>query len=255
MNVLTGAPLASQDGAASGNRSAAGGTDYSPLYVETGDAPGLDVAHALRPKSARRDGGRASDLLANQEGATLEFVDCTYTVKVAKKGEEGKPCAAKQDRALLQRCSARVQPGEVLALMGPSGAGKTTLLNTLTLEKGGGTPTGVIAINGHPFTFAMYQQHACYVTQTDRLWAFLTAREHLEYATALYQPSELGVRSISTRGAYHTRLSARGSIGSAAAEAGVAGVAGGGGVIGGGGGSAAASSAACARRSRPTTVR
>ena len=35
----------------------------------------------------------------------------------------------------------------------------------------------------------MYQQHACYVTQTDRLWAFLTAREHLEYASALYRPS------------------------------------------------------------------
>ena len=78
---------------------------------------------------------------------------------------------------------------QVLALMGPSGAGKTTLLNMLTLEKSGGVPLGRITINGHPFTFELYQQHACYVTQTDRLWAFLTTREHLELSSALYLPA------------------------------------------------------------------
>jgi len=90
---------------------------------------------------------------------------------------------------LLRDVSAVVRSGEVLALMGPSGAGKTTLLNLLTLEKGAGTPTGRVTLGGEPFTLEVFRREAAVVQQTDQLWAFLTAREHLEYACALHQPT------------------------------------------------------------------
>ena len=131
----------------------------------------------LATRSARSE-------LSTDAGAVLTFKDCAYVVKLRKRGPGGE-----RTRLLLEGCSARVPAGEVLALMGPSGAGKTTLLNMLTLEKSGGTPSGSISLNGHPFTFAIYQRHACYVTQTSQLWPFLTVREHLSFAAALYQPS------------------------------------------------------------------
>lgn len=110
--------------------------------------------------------------------ATFTFADCGYSVH----GSDGK------SKTLIQDCTASVSAGEVLAIMGPSGAGKTTLLNMLTLERSGGVPTGRVTLNGHPFTYSLYQKHACYVTQTDQLWPFLTAREHLVHAAAMYQP-------------------------------------------------------------------
>jgi ABC-type multidrug transport system ATPase subunit len=124
-----------------------------------------------------------SELSVDAKGAVLTFVDCTYVVRLKKRGPKGEAT-----RRLIDGCSASVPAGEVLALMGPSGAGKTTLLNMLTLERSGGSPSGSITLNGHPFTFGIYRRHACYLPQTSQLWPFLTAREHLELAAALYQP-------------------------------------------------------------------
>ncbi|KAL3921045.1 MAG: hypothetical protein SGPRY_005037 [Prymnesium sp.] len=109
----------------------------------------------------------------------LEFVDVAYTVKAPKKGV----------KVLIRDCSARIYPGHVLALMGPSGAGKTTLLNALTLEPSGGTPYGRITLNGHPFTLSVYRKYAASVAQSDTLWAFLTTKEHLSLAVGLMQPA------------------------------------------------------------------
>ena len=95
---------------------------------------------------------------------------------------------APKEKTLLDGCSATVRPGEVLAIMGPSGAGKTTLLNTLTLEPSGGKPFGTVTLNGQPFTLPVYKQHAAVVQQSESLWTFLTARQHIVYAVRLYQP-------------------------------------------------------------------
>ena len=90
-------------------------------------------------------------------------------------------------KVLIKDLSASVPAGSVLALMGPSGAGKTTLLNLLTLEPSGGQPYGTVTLNGHPWTLSLYTQHAATVAQTNQLWAFLTAREHIDFAAAFYQ--------------------------------------------------------------------
>ena len=182
-------------------------------------------------------------LMANEGGASFDFVDCSYSVKVCTHRASSRtptprpyllcvrhvhtacplrstacahcvphpprrvascPCTAlltsrrfqvpldgsmfaKTDKVLISDCSASVPPGSVLALMGPSGAGKTTLLNELTLAKVGGTPTGTVTLAGHIFDMKCYQSYAAVVQQVDLLWPFLTAREHIVYATALYQ--------------------------------------------------------------------
>ena len=92
-------------------------------------------------------------------------------------------------RALIALILAsQVEAGHVLAILGPSGAGKTTLLNMLTLEKKGGKPTGLLTLNGHPFTLELYRKYSAYVQQNDALWACMNARDHLVYAHMLYQP-------------------------------------------------------------------
>ena len=107
----------------------------------------------------------------------LSFTRVSYTVDV----DSGPP------KALLTDVTGSVDAGHVLAVLGPSGAGKTTLLNTLTLQKlVGGTPTGDVRVDGEPLTTALYDRTCAYVEQSDSLWASLTAREHLEFATALY---------------------------------------------------------------------
>jgi len=144
-----------------------------PNQARADDAPTKGGGGEAEMAVAGRPSGSFSRL-----GATLEFTDVSYAVKT-KTGT----------KVLLRECSARVPAGEVLALMGPSGAGKTTLLNALSLTPGGGTAYGKVTLNGQPFTLKCYKEQAASVAQHDTLWAHLTVREHLAYATALMQPT------------------------------------------------------------------
>jgi len=129
------------------------------------------------------------------EKVRLAFERLSYTVPV-----KGSAVA----KALLTDIKGEVTSGYVLAILGPSGAGKTTLLNMLTLQQSGGTPTGYINVNGEPLTTALYDRTCAYVEQTDTLWASLTVREHLAYATSLFRPEldedakAVAVNSLST---------------------------------------------------------
>ena len=149
--------------------------DAAASHNEKPNAPMITPSAASSSAGAGGPGQTAGDV-------ELKFIHIEYSVMVRKDGR-------RQPKKLLQDVSASVASGEVLALMGPSGAGKTTLLNLLTLEKGSGDPSGSVTLNGHPFTLDVFRKHAAIVNQTDQLWAFLTAREHLEYAYALFQPS------------------------------------------------------------------
>jgi ABC-type multidrug transport system ATPase subunit len=127
-------------------------------------------------------------LAAAGRGLRFAFSDCSFAIQVRPAG--GGSCARKSEtRYLLRDVSASVSSGEVLAVMGPSGAGKTTLLRMLALEKGPGARTGHVAFNGKPFTPLLYTRYATFMEQGDSLWAFLTAREQLEYAVRLSRPA------------------------------------------------------------------
>lgn len=80
----------------------------------------------------------------------LQFQDVKY--KIAAKGVKSSTA-----RCLLQGITGSVNPGEILALMGPSGGGKTTLLNVLSgrAKLNGGTVT----YNDQPYTKSLKQRY------------------------------------------------------------------------------------------------
>ncbi|GLI63140.1 hypothetical protein VaNZ11_006048 [Volvox africanus] len=101
--------------------------------------------------------------------------------------EEGevKPQAPKE-RQILFNVTGEVNPGEVLALMGPSGGGKTSLLTLL-----GGRSTarleGSVTFNGAKMSKTLKRKLG-YVMQDDLLFAELTVYETLYFAALLRLP-------------------------------------------------------------------
>ena len=127
----------------------------------------------------RQGDATGGTMASSGEKVRLSFERLHYSVSV--KGSA-------LPKALLTDINGDVTSGHVLAILGPSGAGKTTLLNMLTLQQGGGNPSGYIKVNGEPLTTGLYDRACAYVEQTDTLWASLTAREHLECAITLFRP-------------------------------------------------------------------
>ena len=109
------------------------------------------------------------------EAHLFTFEDCTYQVK-----------ASTCWKTLISGVSALVSSGCILSILGPSGAGKTTLLKMLTLERGGGQPSGIVTLNGSVFNIGVYRRSCASLPQIDHHTAFLSAREHLEIAVSLF---------------------------------------------------------------------
>lgn len=113
------------------------------------------------------------------ESSVLRFEDVNFVVG----------CGDKQ-RHILQDVSGKVSWGHVLAVMGPSGAGKTTLINALTLVAMYGKPYGNVTLNGVPMTDHIFKKHCYVVQQHDKHWPYLTCKETLTYAAALYEVAD-----------------------------------------------------------------
>jgi putative ABC transport system ATP-binding protein len=92
--------------------------------------------------------------------------------------------------AVLRGVSLRVEPGEMLAIMGPSGSGKSTLLGIIS---GLDSPTdGQVFINGREITnlsesklASVRNREIGYVFQTFNLVATLSAEENVELPVQL----------------------------------------------------------------------
>lgn len=80
----------------------------------------------------------------------LQFQDVKY--KVAAKGVKSSTA-----KCLLQGITGSVNPGEILALMGPSGGGKTTLLNVLSGRAK--LNSGTVTYNDQPYTKSLKQRY------------------------------------------------------------------------------------------------
>lgn len=87
---------------------------------------------------------------------------------------------------VLHGISGQVNPGELLAIMGPSGAGKTSLIQILCGRSPPSADSQVL-LNGRPLD-KNGRRAISYVMQNDVLLANLTVRETLRYAALLKLP-------------------------------------------------------------------
>ncbi|XP_044510787.1 ABC transporter G family member 22-like [Mangifera indica] len=112
----------------------------------------------------------------------LKFQDVKYKVAVRNlKGSD-------KEKHILHGTTGSVNPGEVLAIMGPSGGGKTTLLNILSGRIK--LDSGIIAYNDQPFSKSL-KKRIGFVMQDDVVFPHLTVNETLTYTALLRLPNTL----------------------------------------------------------------
>lgn len=101
-----------------------------------------------------------------------------------------------KEKAILDRVSGCVKPGELVAVIGASGAGKTSLLNCLARRNT--RNEGSITVNGAPFTNEL-ASHVAFVQQEDIFLGSLTVEEHLKYRAELSLPSSMPAEERAAR--------------------------------------------------------
>ncbi|WOL18539.1 hypothetical protein Cni_G27336 [Canna indica] len=114
----------------------------------------------------------------------LKFSDVGFKV-IANRGQ-----SAVATRPILQGVTGSVEPGEVLALMGPSGGGKTTLLSLLSGRIKIKDHRGSITYNDQPYSNSL-KRRIGFVLQDDIVFPHLTVRETLTYSALLRLPKTL----------------------------------------------------------------
>jgi ABC-type multidrug transport system ATPase subunit len=129
------------------------------------------------PKSTISAGPSAgTPAAAAHKGQTLAFENLSFSTP---------------KRTILSSMSAVLEPGNVVAIMGPSGAGKTSLLNILAGRVGpdrNKSITGRIMLDGKPIDPAVFRTQVAYVMQNDALLPFTTPREALRFSAYLRRP-------------------------------------------------------------------
>ncbi|KAI9093005.1 P-loop containing nucleoside triphosphate hydrolase protein [Phlyctochytrium arcticum] len=116
---------------------------------------------------------------------SLTWNNITYTIDLTEKDENKKP----KTRTLLSNVCGEAKRGELVAIMGSSGAGKTTLLNCLSGRLATGHLSGSILLDNQPRQIKTWKRVMAFVEQDDALYANLTVRETLRFASRLRLPS------------------------------------------------------------------
>ncbi|KAI8061823.1 P-loop containing nucleoside triphosphate hydrolase protein [Gilbertella persicaria] len=92
---------------------------------------------------------------------------------------------------IIQDVSGMIQPGNVMAIMGPSGAGKTTLLDILAKRTKSGESSGNIYLNGQKVCTKHYKKLIGYVDQEEVMIPNLTVYETILYSALLRLPRSM----------------------------------------------------------------
>ena len=111
---------------------------------------------------------------SKQVSIALEWVNIGYRIKTKT-----------EEKTVIHPMSGRVDPGEMLAIMGTSGSGKTTLLDILAGRLISKNLTGHVLTNDRPVNFSTFRKQSGYVMQSDALFPLLTVKETLHYAAHL----------------------------------------------------------------------
>ena len=99
---------------------------------------------------------------------------------------------------ILNGVSGRVQPGEVVGIMGSSGSGKTSLLNVLAGRISVGEITGDIRVNERK-RGNYWRKLIGYVEQSDIMHGKLTVRETIMYSALLRLPNSMSRKDKMSR--------------------------------------------------------
>ncbi|KAJ3570120.1 hypothetical protein NP233_g4613 [Leucocoprinus birnbaumii] len=122
----------------------------------------------------------------------IEWLDLTYIVPASHSPSFGwfnKGSGDNGDKTILNALSGRVNPGQMMAILGPSGAGKTTLVEILAGKSKSGVTTGQVLtpagndLQGTP--------RIGFVPQQDILPPMLTVYEALIFAARLKLPESI----------------------------------------------------------------
>lgn len=128
------------------------------------------------PGSVQIADDEAGKLMSEHTPTSLIFNEIGYSINSKK---------------ILQDASGMVQPGKVMAIMGPSGAGKTTLLDILAKRTKSGKSTGSIYINGQQVSTNHYKKLIGYVDQEEVMIPTLTVYETILYSALLRLPKSM----------------------------------------------------------------
>ncbi|TKY90366.1 hypothetical protein EX895_000364 [Sporisorium graminicola] len=105
------------------------------------------------------------------------------------------PSSGRNDLTVVRNSAGRIQPGTMVAVLGPSGAGKTSLVEILAGRHKTGRVSGTIRAleaSPEPETEATSSRRAIgFVDQEDALPAFSTVREALQMAADLSLPDNV----------------------------------------------------------------
>jgi ATP-binding cassette subfamily G (WHITE) protein 2 len=99
----------------------------------------------------------------------------------------------KREVPILNNVSGFVNPGNIIAIMGPTGSGKTTLLNVLA-RRIKRNVTGDILVNGEEVHGSRLKRRMAYVLQDDLFFPNLTVRETVNYTAYLKLPTNLSLQ-------------------------------------------------------------
>jgi ABC-2 type transport system ATP-binding protein len=89
----------------------------------------------------------------------------------------------RRGRVVLRDLSLRIEPGELVGLLGPSGSGKSTLMRALVGVQR--VTSGSATIDGIPIGSAELRHRVGYVAQTPASYRDLTVEENVRYFAAM----------------------------------------------------------------------